>query len=57
MAKKRRLPAYVVFHDKTLIELARVKPQSLEEMLEITGIGESKLRKFGQELLNVIIAD
>jgi len=40
-----------------LIELARVKPQSLEEMLEITGIGESKLRKFGQELLNVIIAD
>ena len=56
MAKKRRLPAYVVFHDKTLIELARVKPQSLDEMLEITGIGESKLRKFGQELLNVIIA-
>ena len=56
MAKKRRLPAYVVFHDKTLIELAKVKPQSLEEMLEITGIGESKLRKFGQELLNVIIA-
>ena len=56
MAKKRRLPAYVVFHDKTLIELAKVKPQSLDEMLEITGIGESKLRKFGQELLNVIIA-
>jgi ATP-dependent DNA helicase RecQ len=57
MAKKRRLPAYVVFHDKTLIELARVKPQSLDEMLEITGIGESKLRKFGEDLLNVIIAD
>jgi len=56
IAKKRRLPAYVVFHDKTLIELAKDKPQNLDEMLDITGIGESKLRKFGQELLNVIIA-
>ena len=56
IAKKRRLPAYVIFHDKTLIELAKSKPQNLDEMLDITGIGESKLRKFGQELLNVIIA-
>ena len=56
IAKKRRLPAYVIFHDKTLIELAKAKPQNLDEMLDITGIGESKLRKFGQELLNVIIA-
>jgi ATP-dependent DNA helicase RecQ len=56
IAKKRRLPAYVIFHDKTLIELAKSKPQNLDEMLDITGIGESKLRKFGQELLDVIIA-
>ena len=56
IAKKRRLPAYVIFHDKTLIELAKAKPQNLDEMLDITGIGESKLRKFGQELLNVIVA-
>ena len=56
IAKKRRLPAYVIFHDKTLIELAKAKPQNLDEMLDITGIGVSKLRKFGQELLNVIIA-
>ena len=56
IAKKRRLPAYVIFHDKTLIELAKAKPQNLDEMLDITGIGESKLRKFGQELLDVIIA-
>ena len=57
MAKKRRVPAYVIFHDKTLIELASRRPQSFEEMLEINGIGESKLKKFGQTLLDVILAD
>jgi ATP-dependent DNA helicase RecQ len=56
MAKTRKVPAYVIFHDKTLIELAKAKPQSLDEMLEINGIGESKLKKFGQTLLNVILA-
>jgi len=55
MAKKRRVPAYVIFHDKTLIELADRRPQSFEEMLEINGIGESKLKKFGQTLLDVIL--
>ena len=57
MAKKRKVPAYVIFHDKTLIELAGRRPQSFEEMLEINGIGESKLEKFGQTLLDVILAD
>jgi ATP-dependent DNA helicase RecQ len=56
IAKKRRVPAYVIFHDKTLIELADKRPQSFEEMLEINGIGESKLKKFGQTLLDVILA-
>jgi superfamily II DNA helicase RecQ len=40
-----------------LIELAGRRPQSFEEMLEINGIGESKLEKFGQSLLDVILAD
>ena len=57
MAKNRRVPAYVIFHDKTLIELASRRPQSFEDMLEINGIGESKLKKFGQTLLDVILAD
>jgi ATP-dependent DNA helicase RecQ len=56
IAKKRRVPAYVIFHDKTLIELAKTKPQSFEEMLDISGIGEAKLKKFGQTLLDVILA-
>ncbi|MBT3667222.1 MAG: DNA helicase RecQ [Opitutae bacterium] len=56
MAKNRRVPAYVIFHDKTLIELAKTRPQSFDEMLDITGIGETKLKKFGQTLLDVILA-
>ena len=56
MAKKRRVPAYVIFHDKTLIELAKTRPQSFEEMLGISGIGEAKLKKFGQTLLDVILS-
>ena len=55
MAKKRRVPAYVIFNDKTLIELAQERPQSFEEMLGISGIGEAKLKKFGQTLLDVIL--
>jgi len=39
-----------------LIELAKTKPQSFEEMLDISGIGEAKLKKFGQTLLDVILA-
>ena len=56
MAKTGRVPAYVIFHDKTLVELAKTRPQSLEEMMEINGVGESKLKKFGQTLLDVILA-
>ena len=56
MAKKRRVPAYVIFHDKTLIELAKARPQNFEDMLKINGIGEAKLKKFGQTLLDVILA-
>ena len=56
MAKKRRVPAYVIFHDKTLIELAKVRPKNFEDMLEISGIGKAKLKKFGQTLLDVILA-
>ena len=56
MAKKRRVPAYVIFHDKTLIELAKARPKNFDDMLEINGIGEAKLKKFGQTLLDVILA-
>ncbi|MCJ8325280.1 MAG: DNA helicase RecQ [Rhizobiales bacterium] len=57
LAKLKKLPAYVIFHDKTLIELATHKPQSLDDMLAINGIGETKLKRYGQEFLDVILID
>lgn len=45
------MPAFVIFGDKTLRELAQIKPSSLEELAQIYGIGESKVEKFGTELL------
>jgi ATP-dependent DNA helicase RecQ len=55
IAKKVNLPAYCVFHDKTLHELIEEMPQSLEEMELINGIGAVKLDKYGQLFLNVIL--
>ena len=55
LAKTQKVPAYVIFHDKTLIELAQHKPNSLEAMLGISGIGEAKLKRYGKPLLDVII--
>ena len=55
LAKTQKVPAYVIFHDKTLIELAQHKPETLEAMLDISGIGETKLKRYGQPLLDVIV--
>ncbi len=54
LAKSQNVAAYVIFHDKTLIELAKKKPSTLEAMLDINGIGETKLKRYGQPLLDVI---
>jgi ATP-dependent DNA helicase RecQ len=54
IARKLGLPPYVVFHDRTLEELAVLKPQSRKGMLQITGIGETKLERFGNQFLEVI---
>ena len=55
LAKAKKVPAYVIFHDKTLIELAQHKPSTLEDMLSISGIGEAKLKRYGQPLMDVIL--
>jgi ATP-dependent DNA helicase RecQ len=48
------VPAYVIFHDATLIAIAAARPKSLNELLRVSGVGESKLRKYGEELLEVL---
>lgn len=50
-ANELDVPAFVIFGDKTLRELAQVMPQNLEQLQNIYGIGEAKIEKFGSELL------
>jgi ATP-dependent DNA helicase RecQ len=50
------VPAYVVYPDATLAELARLMPQSPEQLLEVRGIGPAKAKRFGRETLAVIHA-
>jgi len=54
IAKEQGVPAYFIFQDKTLVELAGTKPNSLGAMLDISGIGEAKLEKYGQPFLDQI---
>ena len=53
-SKKLRLPAYVIFPDKTLIEMAKFKPKNKDDLEKIYGVGKAKLKKFGEYFLDVI---
>jgi ATP-dependent DNA helicase RecQ len=55
-ARASGVPAYVVFHDSTLNAIAAARPASLAELLRVSGVGESKLRKYGEEVLEVLQA-
>jgi ATP-dependent DNA helicase RecQ len=54
LARARNVPPYVIFHDTTLRELARVKPRSVGELSGIYGIGESKAARFGEAFVEEI---
>ena len=54
LAKEQRVAAYVVFADKTLIDMARRKPATAAEMAAVHGVGEAKLRQYGDIFLDVI---
>ncbi len=54
LARARNVPPYVIFHDTTLRELARLKPASVAELGGIYGIGSSKADKFGQAFIEEI---
>ena len=53
-AKEQGVPAYVVFHDATLRAIAMAAPSSLRELAGISGVGESKLAKYGEGILEVL---
>ena len=50
------MPAYRVLHDKTLEDLARRRPTTRAALLEVHGIGETKLARYGDALLGVLRA-
>ena len=53
-AKEQGVPAYVIFHDATLREIASRRPSSLEELSTISGVGENKLNRYGAQVLEVL---
>jgi ATP-dependent DNA helicase RecQ len=54
LARERRVPAYVVFADKSLIDMARRRPATPAEMAQVHGVGEVKLAQYGELFLDVI---
>ncbi|MEU3630155.1 DNA helicase RecQ [Streptomyces fradiae] len=56
-AKEQGVPAYVVFHDATLREIAVAPPATLAELGAVGGVGENKLAKYGQSLLDALAGE
>ena len=57
LASEQNVPAYVIFHDKTLQEMLSCRPQTLSELLDIGGVGQTKLDRYGEQFLSVLRAD
>jgi ATP-dependent DNA helicase RecQ len=56
VAREHGLPAYVIFHDATLAEMAREAPATLDALAGISGVGAKKLDAYGREILRVLAA-
>ncbi len=54
LAKQQGVPPYIVFNDATLTHMAAMKPETLNEMATISGVGETKLIKYGPLFLELI---
>jgi ATP-dependent DNA helicase RecQ len=57
VAKEQGVPAYVVFHDATLRQIATQRPASLADLGTVSGVGENKLAKYGEGLLEVLTGE
>ena len=54
LADQQGVPPYVIFHDTTLLEIVDYKPRTLAEMHQLSGVGERKLEKYGNEFIGVV---
>jgi ATP-dependent DNA helicase RecQ len=57
LAEAARVPAYVIFPDRTLIQMVQDRPQTLDEMAQVSGVGAKKLESYGGDFLSVIAGD
>ncbi|RAK09307.1 RecQ-like ATP-dependent DNA helicase [Halanaerobium saccharolyticum] len=55
ISQKEGVPPYIIFHDSTLKDMCRILPQSRAEMLKVSGVGEVKFSRYGQEFLDKIL--
>ncbi|WP_024875158.1 DNA helicase RecQ [Saccharomonospora piscinae] len=55
-AKEQGVPAYVIFHDATLRQIATTRPSSVDELGAVNGVGQNKLAKYGEDVLGVVAA-
>ena len=56
LAAEHNVPPYVIFHDSTLREMLRERPADEDALLDISGVGQAKLARYGAEFLDVIRA-
>ncbi|MEB4591209.1 DNA helicase RecQ [Candidatus Thiothrix sp. Deng01] len=57
LAEEQGVPPYIIFHDATLLHMANGRPQTLEAMRGIPGIGQRKLEQYGQAFLDVVLGE
>lgn len=56
ISKEENVPPYVIFHDTTLREMLRMRPQTMGELAAVAGVGEAKLVKYGRRFLRAIVS-
>jgi ATP-dependent DNA helicase RecQ len=57
VAKEQGVPAYVVFPDATLLQIAAAPPSTLAGLASVNGVGETKLARYGQQILDLLAAE
>ena len=53
-AKEKKLPPYVIFHTKTIIELANLKPEDIKDLHKIYGLGTARIEEYGEDIIVII---
>ena len=54
LAREQGVPPYVIFHDSTLLDILNRRPATLDEMAQVSGVGQAKLARYGDEFLGVL---